>query len=206
MLTKLFNELLLKDKLPEDFILSSLVPFHEEKCDSQLSMYYSDIELLDHKFKLYESLTKYCLVYICMRTVDSDFHNVNWWRSIIPYLQTQLFYLFVDMEKAFDGVPWKKTWGYKKGVPSPINGVLFDLLLVQVGVYQESVLSIFLFATVMDVLTEDVMDDSLMEMLYNEKSCIMVVPRGELYVEGCLKRLWKEVGESTWRIKTESEF
>ena len=47
-----------------------------------------------------------------------------------------------------------------------VDGELSSLFSVQVGVHQGPALSPVLFIMVMDVLTEDVRDGSLMELLY----------------------------------------
>ena len=47
-----------------------------------------------------------------------------------------------------------------------VNGLLSSSFSVKVGVYEGSGLSPLLFIMVMDVLTEDVRDGSLMELLY----------------------------------------
>ena len=50
-LTNIFNDILFKDKLPEEWILSSLVPIFKESTLNPNS--YRGIKLLEHAFKLY---------------------------------------------------------------------------------------------------------------------------------------------------------
>ena len=54
--------------------------------------------------------------------------------------------------------------GYK--IAASVDGKLSSSFSVKVGVHQGSALSPILFIMVMDVLTEDVRDGSLMELLY----------------------------------------
>ena len=97
----------------------------------------------------------------------------------------KLLFLFVDLERAFDRMPreiicfalrWEGATEYlvngvmslykgcKTGVS--VDGELSSLFSVKVGVYQGSALSPLLFIVVMDVLTEDVRNGSLVELLY----------------------------------------
>ena len=97
----------------------------------------------------------------------------------------KLFLLFIDMEKAFDRAPREVIHFAlrRKGVPEylvnvvmslykgckttvSVDGELSSSFSVKVGVHQGSALSPLLFIMVMDVLTEDVRDGSLMESLY----------------------------------------
>ena len=93
----------------------------------------------------------------------------------------KLYFIFVDMEKAFDRVP-KEVISFvlrQKGVPEyMVNGVMSlyegcktaalvdgELSIKDDGVHQGSALSPLLFM-VMDALAKDVRDGSLMELLY----------------------------------------
>ena len=97
----------------------------------------------------------------------------------------KLFFIFVDLEKVFDRVPREvNCFALKrKGVPEyllngvmslykgcktavSVDGELSSLFSVKVGVHQGFALSPLLFIMVIDVLTEDVRDASLMELLY----------------------------------------
>ena len=96
--------------------------------------------------------------------------------------KNKLFFIFVDLKKAFDRVPREVICFAlrQKGVPEylvngvmslykscktavSVDGELSSSLSVKVGVYQWSALSPLLFIMVMDVLTEDVRDGSLMD-------------------------------------------
>ena len=96
-----------------------------------------------------------------------------------------MFFIFVDLERAFDWVPREviRFVLRQKGVPKYlVNGVMslykgcetavsVDVELsssfsVKIGVHHGSGLSPLLFIMVMDVLTKDVKDGSLMKLLY----------------------------------------
>ena len=98
--------------------------------------------------------------------------------------KNKLFFIFVDLEKAFDWVPREVICFAlrRKGVPEYLEHVVMSLYkgcktAVSVDgelsgsfsvtvVHQWFALSPLLFVMVMDVLTEDVRDGSLMELLY----------------------------------------
>ena len=55
-LTDIFNIILFKVKLPQEWMLSSLVPIFKGKGDSFNPNSYRGINLLEHVFKLYENV------------------------------------------------------------------------------------------------------------------------------------------------------
>ena len=55
-LTNVFNDILFKDKLLEEWMLSSLVPILKRKGDPLNPNSYRGIKLLEHAFKLYEKV------------------------------------------------------------------------------------------------------------------------------------------------------
>ena len=55
-LTNIFNDILFKNKLPEEWMLGLLVPIFQGKMDPLNPNSYSVIKLLEHAFKLYEVL------------------------------------------------------------------------------------------------------------------------------------------------------
>ena len=99
--------------------------------------------------------------------------------------QNKLFFIFVDLEKAFDRVPrqvicfalsWKGVTEYLVNwvmslykvckTAALVDGGLSSSFSVKVGVHQGLALNPLLFIMAMDVLTEDVRDGSLMELLH----------------------------------------
>ena len=101
----------------------------------------------------------------------------------------KLFFVFADLEKAFNRAPTEVTQFSlrRKGVPEylvdgvmslykccktavSVDGELSSSFSVKVGVHQGSALGPLLFIMVMDVLT-GVRDGSLMEFLYADLFC-----------------------------------
>ena len=60
-LTNIFNDILFKNKLPEEWMLSSLVPLFKGKGDPLNPNYYRGKKLLEHAFNLYEKILDGCL-------------------------------------------------------------------------------------------------------------------------------------------------
>ena len=195
-LTNIFNDILFKDKLPEEWTLSSFVLIFKGKGDPLNPNSYRGIKLLEQAFKLYEKIldgrvrkvvdiNKMQYEFIPVRgTVDAvfvlkrlteKFRNKN----------KKLIFEFVDLKKAFHWMPrevihFALRW---KGVPEylvdevmslyksckaavSVDGELSSSFSVKVSVHQGSALSLLLFIIVMDVLIKDMRDDSLMELLY----------------------------------------
>ena len=55
-LGNIFNGILIKDKLLEEWLLSSLVPIFKENGDLLNPSSYRGIKLLEHAYKLYEKI------------------------------------------------------------------------------------------------------------------------------------------------------
>ena len=179
-------------------MLSSLVPIFKGKGDPLDPNSYRGIRLLKHAFKPCQMIldghlpevvdidkTQYRFIpgrgtvdaVFVLRRLGEKFRAKN----------KKLIFIFVGLEKAFDQVPrevirfalrWKHLPEYLvNGVMSlykccktalSVDGELSSSFSVKVGVHQESLLCPFLFIMVMNVLTEDVRDGSLMELLYAE--------------------------------------
>ena len=114
-LTNLFNHILLKGKLQEEWILSSLVPIFKGKGDPLNPNSYRGINLLKHAFKLYEKVFNGRLCEVV--DIDKMQHRFMPGRGTVDALlvlgrlsekfraKNKFIFIFVDLEKAFDQVP-----------------------------------------------------------------------------------------------------
>ena len=111
----------------------------------------------------------------------------------------KLFFIFVDLEKAFDQVPREvicfalrlkgfpeylinRVLSLHKGSKTAVsvNRELSSSFSVKVGIHQGSALNPVLFIIVMDVQTEDVRDGSLIELYYADDLVLCVESLNEV--------------------------
>ena len=118
----------------------------------------------------------------CKGTIDAVFIP----RFQDEYLakEKKLYMCFVDLEKAFDRIPRKVLeWVIRKrGIPEVMVRAVMNLyervsvglelsekFEVKVGVHQGSVLSPLVFAIVVDVVTQNMRNGLMSEMLYTDE-------------------------------------
>ncbi|KAK3525076.1 hypothetical protein QTP86_014455 [Hemibagrus guttatus] len=148
-LANLFNRVLESERMPEEWRRSVLVPIFKNKGDVQSCSNYRGIKLMSHTMK---------------RILMEKYRDG----------QRELHCVFVDLEKAYDRVPREELWYCmrKSGVAEKYVRVVQDMyersrtvvrcavgqteeFNVEVGLHQGSALSPFLFAIVMDQLSEE---------------------------------------------------
>ncbi|KAK3556890.1 hypothetical protein QTP70_022395 [Hemibagrus guttatus] len=175
-LTSLFNRVLESERMPEEWRSSVLVPIFKNKGDVQRCSNYRGIKLMSH-----------------------------------------------TMKKAYDRVPREELWYCmrKSGVAEKYVRVVQDMyersrtvvrcavgqteeFKVEVGLHQESALSPFLFAIVMDQLSEEVRQESPWTMMFADD--IVICSESREQVEENLER-WRFAlerrGMKVSRSKTE---
>ncbi|KAK3515275.1 hypothetical protein QTP70_013499 [Hemibagrus guttatus] len=196
LLTGLFNRVLESERMPEEWRRSMLVPIFKNKGDVQNCSNYRGIKLMSHTMKLWEKVVEARLrkvVEICEQqygfmprksTTDAIFAL----RILMEKYrdgQRELHCVFVDLEKAYDRVPREELWYCmrKSGLAEKYVRVVQDMyerrrtvvrcavgqteeFKVQVGLHQGSALSPFLFAIVMDQLSEEVRQESPWTMMF----------------------------------------
>ncbi|KAK3529758.1 hypothetical protein QTP86_003031 [Hemibagrus guttatus] len=233
-LTSLFNRVLESERMPEEWRRSVLVPIFKNKGDVQSCSNYRRIKLMSHTMKLWERIVEARLrkvVEICEQkygfmpsksTTDAIFAL----RILMEKYgdgQRELHCVFVDLEKAYDRVPREELWYCmrKSGVAEKYVRVVQDMyersrtvvrcavgqteeFNVEVGLHQGSALSPFLFAIVMDQLSEEVRQESPWTMMFADD--IVICSESREQVEENLER-WRFVlerrGMKVSRSKTE---
>ncbi|KAK3516864.1 hypothetical protein QTP70_027080 [Hemibagrus guttatus] len=201
-LASLFNMVLESERMPEKWRRSVLVPIFKNKGDVQSCSNYRGIKLMSHTMKVWE------------RVVEARLGRDG---------QRELHCVFVDLEKAYDRVPREELWYCmrKSGVAEKYVRVVQDMyersrtvvrcavgqteeFNVEVGLHQGSALSPFLFAIVMDQLSEEVRQESPWTMMFADD--IVICSESREQVEENLER-WRFVlerrGMKVSRSKTE---
>ncbi|KAK3548023.1 hypothetical protein QTP70_002688 [Hemibagrus guttatus] len=233
-LANLFNRVLESERMPEEWRRSVLVPIFKNKGDVQSCSNYRGIKLMSHTMKLWERVLEARLrkvVEICEQqygfmprksTTDAIFAL----RILMEKYrdgQKELHCVFVDLEKAYDRVPREELWYCmrKSGVAEKYVRVVQDMyersrtvvrcavgqteeFNVEVGLHQGSALSPFLFAIVMDQLSEEVRQESPWTMMFADD--IVICSESREQVEENLER-WRFAlerrGMKVSRSKTE---
>ncbi|KAK3548746.1 hypothetical protein QTP70_018779, partial [Hemibagrus guttatus] len=231
-LTSLFNRVLESERMPEE--LRRSVPIFKNKGDVQSCSNYRGIKLMSHTMKVWERVVEARLrkvVEICEQqygfmprksTMDAIF-ALKILMEKYRDGQRELHCVFVDLEKAYDRVPREELWYCmrKSGVAEKYVRVVQDMyersrtvvrcavgqteeFKVEVGLHQGSALSPFLFAMVMDQLSEEVRQESPWTMMFADD--IVICSESREQVEENLER-WRFAlerrGMKVSRSKTE---
>ncbi|KAK3554170.1 hypothetical protein QTP70_019102 [Hemibagrus guttatus] len=222
------------ERMPEEWRRSVLVPIFKNKGDVQSCSNYRVIKLMSHTMKLWERVLEARLrkvVDICEQqygfmprksTTDAIFALRILMEKYRDGLR-ELHCVFVDLEKAYDRVPREELWYCmrKSGVAEKYVRVVQDMyersrtvvkcavgqkeeFKVEVGLHQGLALSPFLFAMVMDQLSEEVRQESPWTMMFADD--IVICSESREQVEENLER-WRFAlerrGMKASRSKTE---
>jgi len=195
-LMEVANGLLEGKKMPDCWRKSEIIPLYKGKGDARSCGSYRSVKLLEHGMKVVERIFEKRLRKVVTidemqmgfmpgkGTVDAIF-SVRQLMEKYENAGKKLHMVFVDLEKAFDRVPRRVIWWAlrRKGVMEREIQVIKEMYQgartavrvenersewfeVKVGVHQGSVLSPLLFAVVMDVISSEVREGGVKELLY----------------------------------------
>jgi hypothetical protein len=217
-MTELCNLIVSKGHIPEDWKQSILVPIFKGKGDPMECGSYRGIKLLEHAMKVVERVLESRLR--GMVKVDEMQFGFSPGKGttdaiyIIRQIQErhrekgkELFYAFIDLEKAYDRVPREVTrWAMRKlGVAEWMVSAVMALyegartvvrtedgesesFEVKVGLHQGSVLSPLLFLIVMEAVTRNFRGGLPWELLYADDLVLIAESLEELLEK---LRRWK---------------
>ena len=202
-LAKLFNKIVSEGKVPNDWSESIIVNLFKGKGDALERGNYRGLKLLDQGMKMFERILEKIIreqvninemqygfmpgrgttdaIFILRQLQERDLHK-----------NKRLYFVFVDLEKAFDRVPRKVLWWAmrKLGVEEwiiglvqalyngancrvRVNGKLGQPFDVKVGLHQGSVLSPLLFIIVLEALSKEFRTGCPWELLYADDLVIV---------------------------------
>ena len=196
LLSNLFNQIIKENKIPSDWEKSIIINLYKGKGDGVDRGNFRGLKLLEHAMKLFEKVIEQHI----RRLIDIDEMQFGFMPGkgtidaifIARQIQERyrakkkdLYFTFVDLEKAFDRVPRKVVdWAlrkvgldewiiqlimamYKNARSSVrINNKVGKDIPVNVGVHQGSVLSPLIFIVVLEALSREFRTGLPWEMLY----------------------------------------
>ena len=211
VLTRLFNRLLMCERIPEKWRRSVLIPIYKNNGDAQCCGNYRGIKLMSHTMKVWERIIETRLrnrveiskqqyrfmpgkgttdAIVCLKNVDGKIQG----RS-----KRELHCVFVHLEKAYDRVPREDLWYCmrKLGIVEKYVRLVQDMyeesetlvryairttesFKVKVGLHQGSALSSYLFAVIMDRLTDEIRREPSWTMLFADAIVICKEIRKEV--------------------------
>ena len=195
-LTGLFNRLLMSERMPEEWRRNVLIPIYKNKGDTQCCGNYRGIKLTSHTMKVWKRIIEARLrdrVEISKQQYGFMPGKGNTYAMFALKMlmkkyrkgQRELYCAFVDLKKAYDRVSQEELWYCmrKSGIVEKYVQLVQDMyegsetvvrcavgttesFKVKVGLHQGLALSPFLFAMIMDRLTDEVRREPPWMMLF----------------------------------------
>ena len=218
-LTRIFNEIMKKGELPEDWKSSYTIPIYKGKGDALQCGNYRGVRLLEHGMKIYEKVLEKrlrkiieidrCQYGFCPgKSTTEAIFIMRQLQEKYCQKKKKLYHVFVDLEKAFDRVPRQVIeWALRRQkVPQSLVNAVMALyegtkssvktlagvsegFEIGVGVHQGSALSPLLFITVMEEATKEAREGGPWELLYADD--LVLTAETEEEVKEMFVR-WKE--------------
>ena len=197
-LTRLFNRLLVSERISEEWKRCVLISIYKNKGDAQCCGSYREIKLLSYTMNIWERIIEARLRdRIEISKQQYGFMPGKGTTDVIIPLrmlmekcrkgQRELHCVFVNLEKAYGRVPRKELWYCmrKSGIAEKYVRLVQDMyeeskkvvrcavgtiesFKVKVGLHEGSAFSPFLFAMIMDKLTNEVRREPTRTMLFGD--------------------------------------
>ena len=209
-LTKLFNQILVEKQVPDDWNTSVIVNCFKNKGEAVERGNYRGLKLLEHAMKVFERVIEKKIrekvkiddmqfgFMTGKGTMDAIFVARQLQEKFLEN-KKELYFAFVDLEKAFDRVPREVVqWSMRKlGVDEwlvdivmtmykdsnsavCVNNIVGKKFGVKVGVHQGSVLSPLLFIMVLEAISTECRKGLPCELLYADDLAIIAESLDEL--------------------------
>ena len=210
MIADLTNSIISDNTMPSKWNDSIIISLYKGKGEALDRGNYWGLKLTEHILKVVERIIE-DFIQIIVNMDDMQFgfmpgHGTTDAIFIVRQIQEayirknwNLFFAFVDLEKAFDRVPRKVLWWalQKVGIPEwivhviqviyqnarsqvRVNNLFSDVFDVQVGVHQGSVLSPLLFIIVLEALSREFCVSCPWELLYADDLVLIADTMDEL--------------------------
>ena len=195
-LVNFFNRLLRGEKMSDEWRRSVLVPLYKGKRNIKECGNYRGIKLMSHTMKLWErviearirkkvTIAEQQFGFMPGRSTTDAIFCLRMLLEKWTEGQKAMHCAFINLEKAYDRVPREELWECLRlaktsesciriikdiydGVTTTVKSAagLTEEFKISVGLYQGSAPSPFLFAIIMDKLTEDIRKDAPCDMLF----------------------------------------
>ena len=233
-LTRLFNKIFKDERMPDEWRRSVLVPIFKNIGDVQSCSNYRGIKLISYTMKLWKRVVEARLRrevkiseqqygFMPRKSTTDAMFALRVLMEKYREGQKELYCVFLDLEKAYDKVPREELWYcmrklqvvekyvkvvqdiYEDSVTTVRCAVgMTEGLKVEVGLHQGSTLSPFLFAMVMNRLTDEVRQESPWNVMFADD--VVICSESKEQVERSLER-WRYAldrrGMKVSRSKTE---
>ena len=210
MVYSLLQKIWREEEMPKEWELSEIVTIYKKKGDPMECGNFRGIKLLEHAMKMFEKvLEKRLRSLITIDNMQFGFSPGKGTTDAVfiikqlqeKHLETQrdLFFTFVDLEKAYDRIPRDLVYWClrKRNVPEKLVRLVqttyhgartvvrtkygkTDEFNIRVGLHQGSGLSPFLFTVVLDVISEEYRGGLPWELLFADDLALMADSEEEL--------------------------